>query len=424
MLVFCFWLLNMFKILVHLLTNFQTKQLYFIKISMKNLLFSFSFFFMWSISQSQTYVPYYGTIVDQVSEANILANLTEFENLGIKRRGTTALQNTLDWLKAEYLSYGYTAAQLQEYSFTNAGSTCKNLVVTKVGTLYPNKFVIICGHYDTITGKGTNDNGSGVVTIFEVARLLQSVPTEYSIKFINFSGEEDGLVGSQNFVSSVVNATNPKMDIRLVFNIDEVGGRADMTNDTITCERDTGSPTSNNAASNTFTNQLITCTQLYSPLNTYLSYAYASDYMPFEDNNEVITGFFERNETPHRHTSTDLLVNMDPHYVYNIAKAATGAMLHFAVASTTLETNDLSNDYQVSFYPSPAKDFLNVSLGVLTDNHYTFSLINLQGKNVIREEVENAQFIETIALTGLSKGIYLAVLETKNNRISKKIIIE
>jgi hypothetical protein len=214
------------------------------------------------------------------------------------------------------------------------------------------------------------------------------------------------------------------MDIRLVFNIDEVGGRADMTNDTVTCERDTGSPTSNNAASNTFTNELINCTQLYSPLNTNLSYAYASDYMPFEDNNEVITGFFEKNETPHRHTSTDLLVNMDPVYVYNIAKAATGAMLHFAVAATTLDANETNNDFQVSFYPSPAKDMLHINLGNLTVNQYHFSLIDLQGKNVLNKQVENPQLIESVSLTGLSKGLYLAVLETANNRITKKIIVE
>ncbi|MCF6128822.1 M28 family peptidase [Flavobacterium sp. AS60] len=392
---------------------------------MKNLLLSLSFFFLLSKGYSQNYIPYYQTIVNQVSEANVLSNLTEFENLGIKRRGTTSLQNTLDWLKAEYLSYGYTASQMQEYSFTNGSSTCKNLVVTKVGTLYPNTFVIICGHYDTITGKGTNDNGSGVVTIFEVARLLQNIPTEYSIKFINFSGEEDGLVGSQNFVSSVVNATSPKMNIRLVFNIDEVGGRADMTNDTVTCERDTGSPTSNNAASNTITNELITCVQLYSPLNTYLNYAYASDYMPFEENNEVITGFFERNETPHRHTSTDLLINMDPVYVYNIAKAATGAMLHFAVAATSaLASNEFNNDNQVSFFPSPAKDVLNINLGNIIDTDYSFSLIDLQGKVVINKHVENAHLIESVSLDGLSKGMYLAVLQTSNKRIAKKIIVE
>ena len=73
----------MFKILVHLLTNLQTNQLYFIKISMKNLLFSLSFLFLLSKGYSQTYVSYYGTVVEQVSEANVLAKLTEFENLEV-----------------------------------------------------------------------------------------------------------------------------------------------------------------------------------------------------------------------------------------------------------------------------------------------------------------------------------------------------
>ena len=393
---------------------------------MKKYLLHVSFtFLLGTTGYSQNYIPYYGTVVDQVSETNILNNLTEFESLGVKRRGTIPLQNTLNWLKAEYLSYGYTAAQMQEYSFANGSTTCKNLVVTKVGTLYPNTYVIICGHYDTINGKGTNDNGSGVVTIFEVARLLRNIPTEYSIKFINFSGEEDGLLGSQNFVSTVVNATNPKMNIRLVFNIDEVGGRADMTNDTITCERDTGSPTSNNAASNTITNELINCVQLYSPLNTFLSYAYASDYLPFEDNNEIITGFFEKNETPHRHTASDLLINMDPVYVYNIAKAATGAMLHFAAASfTLLDANEVVNDNHVSFFPSPAIETLNISLGSLNETKYTFSLLDLNGKVVLERHVENANLIEAILLKGVSKGIYLAVLQTTSKRITKKIVIE
>lgn len=391
---------------------------------MKKLLFSF-ILLLYFQGYSQTFIPYYGTIVSQVSESNVLNNLTEFENLGVKRRGTSPLQNTLNWLKAEYLSYGYTTNQMQEYSFINGSATCKNLVVTKVGTLYPNSFIILCGHYDTITGKGTNDNGSGIVTIFEVARLLKDIPTEYSIKFINFSGEEDGLIGSQNFVSTVVNGTNPKMDIKLVFNIDEVGGRADMINDTITCERDTGSPTSNNAASNTVTNELINCVQLYSPLNTFLSYAYASDYMPFEDNNEIITGFFEKNQTPHRHTATDLLINMDPVYVYNIAKAATGAMLHFAKASTTsLDLNDLNDTHRVSFFPSPAKDVLNINLGNLTDTQYSFSLVDLQGKIVFKKHFENAHLVESVSLDGLSKGMYLAVMQTSTKRITKKIIFE
>lgn len=374
---------------------------------------------------AQTFIQRYADIVNQTSQTNITNNLTQFEALGVKRRGTAALQNTLDWLKNKYLSYGYSAAQMTEDSFTNSGYTCKNLILTKVGTLYPNTFVIICGHYDSIAGTGTNDNGSGVVSILEIARLLQNVPTEYSIKFVNFSGEEDGLLGSQHFVTSVVNGTNPKMNIKLVFNLDEVGGVAGMTNNTITCEKDTnGTPSTNNAASATITNELITCVGLYSPLSTYLSYAYASDYMPFQSNNEIITGFFETNETSHKHTTTDLLVYMDPVYNYKVAKAAAGATLHFARASTTLSNNDYNADFQVSFFPNPTKGKLNINLGVLPKNNYTFSLIDIQGKEVYKDSISNAKQIETIDVSRFCKGVYLGVLEAGEKRITKKIVIE
>ncbi|MGL2967194.1 M28 family peptidase [Flavobacterium sp. XGLA_31] len=392
---------------------------------MKNLLLSFAILFMVGQSFGQQYISYYGTVVEQCSQTNVTNDLTEFQALGLKKRGTTALQNTLTWLENKYLSYGYTASQIEEQSYTNSGYTCKNLIVTKVGTVYPNTYVIVCGHYDSTGGTGTNDNGSGVACILETARLLQNIPTEYSIKFINFSGEEDGLLGSQSYVTNRVNNTNPKMNIRLVLNLDEVGGVAGMTNDTITCERDTNNnPSTNNAQSSIMTNELITCVGLYSPLNTYLSYAYASDYMSFQSNNEIITGLFETNETTHKHTNTDLLIYMDPVYNYNVAKATIGATMHFAVAATSLESSTFENENQVSFYPSPAMDTLHINLGTLTDTQYLFSLIDLQGKVVLQKQINNAQLIETVTLENITKGMYLAILETSSKRITKKIMIE
>lgn len=391
----------------------------------KSLFFCLPFVFITFNSKAQTYNAGYAAVVNQCSQTNITNSLTEFEALGVKRRGTAPLQNTLDWLKNKYASYGYTTSQITEQSYTYSGFTCKNLVVTKIGTLYPNTFIIVCGHYDSIIGTGTNDNGSGVASILETARLLQNIPTQYSIKFINFSGEEDGLKGSQSYVSAVVNSTTPKLNIRLVFNLDEVGGVAGLVNNTITCERDTSSPTTNNAASTTFTNQLITCVGLYSPLQTYLSYAYASDYMSFQSNNEVITGFFEKNETTHKHTATDLLVNMDPVYNFNVAKATIGATLHFAVANTsTLENENFEKNFNVSFFPNPIQDTLNVSLGNLSETNYNFSLIDINGKTVLKKEFVNASLIESIAINGLAKGVYLGVLETGDKRITKKIVIE
>lgn len=378
-------------------------------------------------SYGQTYIQAYQDVVNQCLQANITDNLTQFESLGIKRRGTQALQNTLDWIKSEYTSYGYTTSQMMEDSYTYSGSSavCKNLVVTKVGTVYPNTYVIVCGHYDSIVGVGTNDNGSGTVAILEVARLLRTIPTEYSIKFIHFSGEEDGLRGSQHFVNAVVNGTTPKMDIRVVFNLDEVGGVAGLTNDTITCERDTGNPSSNNAASNQKTQELITCTELYTSLNTFLASAYASDYMTFEDNNEVITGFFETNETEHRHTATDLLENMDPIYNFNVAKAAIGATMHYAIANpAVLNTTIYQQESQVSFFPNPAHDVLYINKGAVVDSNYTISIIDIQGKTVVSQSFENTNLLEQINVSHLSKGIYMVILETNSQSITKKIVIE
>lgn len=381
---------------------------------------------------AQTFIQGYADVANQVSQTNITNNLTEYENLGVKSRGSVALANTLTWLKNKYTSFGYSASQIVEDPYTYSGSTAvvKNLVVTKIGTLHPNTYVIICGHYDSYnissTGsKGTNDNGSGLATILEVARLLQNIPTEYSIKFINFTGEEEGLYGSQHFVSSVVNSTVPKMDIKLVFNIDEVGGVAGMTNNTITCERDTnGNPSTNNAASNTITNELITCVGLYSPLQTYLNYAYASDYMPFQANNEIITGFFETNETTHKHTATDLLIYMDPVYNYKVAKAATGAMLHFAIANTALGTADFKNDFQVSFFPNPTKDSLNINMGTLNTDSYKITVIDINGKLVLEKNIDNPKLIENIDTSSLTKGIYLIALNAGEKRITKRIVID
>lgn len=384
--------------------------------------------FVQTVAFSQTYIQGYQDIVNQVSQVNTTANLTDFENLGIKTRGSASQTNTLNWIKNKYLSYGFTAVQIAEDPFTYTGSTaiCKNLVVTKTGTLYPNTFVILCAHYDTINGKGTNDNGSGTNVLLETARLLQSIPTEYSIKFIHFSGEEDGLRGSQHYVSSVVNSTTPKLDIRLVFNIDQVGGVAGQTNNTITCERDmSNTPSTNNAASNTKTNELINCVGLYSNLNTLLAQAYSSDYIPFEDNNEIITGFYETNESTFTHSPNDLLVNMDPTYVYNVTKAAVGAMLHFAIANTSILSNETFNaDHQITVYPNPAKSNLYINKGTLDAENYAVKIIDINGKTIIEKEFNNSQLVEQISVSQLTSGIYMCVISTDSKQIFKKIIIE
>ncbi len=372
---------------------------------------------------AQSYIAAYAARANAISQTTLEANLQDFIGFGVKTTGSANNVNALNWLKAKYSSFGYTASQIVEDPFTFGATTSKNLIVTKTGTLYPNKYVIICGHYDTINGVGANDNGTATAMLLEMARILKDVPTDYSIKFIHFSGEEQGLIGSQHYVSNVVNATNPKMDIKVVFNIDEVGGVSGQINNIITCERDTNNfPSTNNAASNTVTQELMNCVTLYSPLQTNLSYAYASDYMPFQSNNEVITGLFEYNESPYRHTANDTYANLDFPYVYNVAKAAMGALQHFAVASTVLSTNDIyleNLEKSVVISPNPAKDFVNIELKNSRENKFSVEIYDMSGKLVSKEKDSNK-----IDVSNFSSGNYIVRVSFDGQTVNKKLIVE
>ena len=379
----------------------------------------FLFFYIFASSyfsvSAQSYNNFYGGIINNCSYDSVNNHLIDFENLGVKELGTPAINNTLDWLINFYQSYGYTDIVID--TFTYNGGEVYNLIVTKTGTHYPNTYYVLDGHYDTKTGTGTNDNGSGTSIILETARLMKGVNTKFSVKFIHFSMEEVGLVGSSHYVNNV--AFPSGMDIKVLLNIDEVGGVKGMTNNTIVCERDETNPTAANAASWAYTDTLAACVGLYSNLLTNISYAYSSDYMPFQAKDYIITGLFEDNYSPHVHTAADSLGNIDIPYVFEIAKATVGASLYFAVAYESTGINELDNT-NFLIYPNPAKDVLTIQ----AENNQlpiTIKLINAIGETVKTELINSTT--HSINVEEFLNGIYYLQLENKVGTSSKKIII-
>lgn len=269
-------------------------------------------------------------VVDRVSIDSILTVLRALESLGLKAPGTDALAATADWIEARYRSLGYTNITRQDVRFRS--ETLQNVIVTKPGTASPNRYLLLGGHYDTAAGPGVNDNGSGIAVMLEVARVLSDVDTGYSVRFVNFSGEEVGLIGSRAYVDEIV--VPEAMDIVLVLNVDEVGGAAGATNDVILCERDERPPAENNAASAAYTDSLAALTRAYTSLDTRIAHAWGSDYLAFQSAGYVITGFYEANRSRFPHTADDRLVNLDPEYVTQVARATVAAALHFARADT------------------------------------------------------------------------------------------
>ncbi|MCK6448036.1 MAG: M20/M25/M40 family metallo-hydrolase [Planctomycetes bacterium] len=87
--------------------------------------------------------------------------------------------------------------------FRQGPVTQYNVIADLVGSEHPDEYVIVGGHIDSWDGaQGAQDNATGVATTLEAARLLakSGVRPKRTIRFQLWSGEEQGLYGSQGYV--------------------------------------------------------------------------------------------------------------------------------------------------------------------------------------------------------------------------------
>jgi hypothetical protein len=79
-----------------------------------------------------------------------------------------------------------------------------NVVADLVGSEFPDELVIVGGHIDSWDGaQGAVDNATGCATTLEAARLLVTAGAKprRTIRFMLWSGEEQGLLGSEGYVA-------------------------------------------------------------------------------------------------------------------------------------------------------------------------------------------------------------------------------
>ena len=81
-----------------------------------------------------------------------------------------------------------------------------NVVGELIGATTPDRIYIIGGHYDHLEGDrpGGDDNASGTAGVLEAARILSRYHFDSTIRFIGFNAEEDGLLGSKDYVDNHV----------------------------------------------------------------------------------------------------------------------------------------------------------------------------------------------------------------------------
>ncbi|KAI0450117.1 peptidase family M28 [Xylaria acuta] len=86
----------------------------------------------------------------------------------------------------------------------------------------PENCVMLGAHSDSVgEGPGINDDGSGSLTLLEVATHLTKFSVNNCVRFAWWAGEEEGLLGSDYYVASLPEEENKK--IRLFMDYDMMG---------------------------------------------------------------------------------------------------------------------------------------------------------------------------------------------------------
>jgi hypothetical protein len=109
------------------------------------------------------------------------------------------------------------------HNWANCGIAGRNVSGVLTGTLTPNEIVLITAHLDDMPSSGrapgADDNASGSVGVLVAAEIMSQYHFERTVRFVFFTGEEQGLCGSKAYASAVASGGE---DIVAVYNMDMI----------------------------------------------------------------------------------------------------------------------------------------------------------------------------------------------------------
>jgi Zn-dependent M28 family amino/carboxypeptidase len=270
--------------------------------------------------QPDTYVA---TLTEQVCEANVEGWVNDLGAFHTRHSLSTFIGQVADWLVARFQEFGY--ADVAKVAYSRSGHTLHNVVCTKLGSEGDGQLVILCAHYDsrmqdlddaTSRAPGADDNASGVAAMLEIARILADVTLQDTVRFVAFSGEEQGLWGSDAYAEQLRAAG---VGVHRLVNLDMVG--FPPPGGTVTVEDDRGNVVADNdAASQEFADVLEEMAVIYTNRPVHRAGIYGSDYLPFEADGVVVIGAFDGEGNPNYHHTSDAPDTLDYGYLADVTR--------------------------------------------------------------------------------------------------------
>jgi hypothetical protein len=251
---------------------------------------------------------------------------------------TCFLGGILDSIKTRYYSstgnikaQQYIFQKFQNFGYTpwyqTITSTRINVLAKKIGTKYPNQYVIICSHFDDMPSgtiaPGADDNCSGTIAVLEAARVLANVNLPYTIIFAAWDEEELGLYGSKAYADTAYAHGDSIIGV-LNFDMIAYDGNNDGALDVNT-----------NTASMPLANDFAQIVTLYQPTlipQVTTSLNGGSDHQSFQNRGYKAILSIEDNSdfTPYYHTVNDKYSTLNLPYFVKMIKAGVAALVTIA----------------------------------------------------------------------------------------------
>lgn len=146
-------------------------------------------------------VPLVQQMVNSVSTTQIdqyWSDVTANPPTGTRLSTSQGCRDAATYCYNKYASY-HVPAQYQNWNISHA----PNVIGTHEGAINPANVFIVIGHLDDLPSSGlapgADDNASATVDVLESARVLSCYAFRNTVKFINCTGEESGLLGSEAY---------------------------------------------------------------------------------------------------------------------------------------------------------------------------------------------------------------------------------
>lgn len=304
-----------------------------------------------------------------------------------------------------------------------------NVIATLPGTVKPEEIYIICGHYDSTSNNpyymapGADDNGTGTLAVVEAARALREHDFESTIRFVCFSREEQGLIGSHFYVR-MISAQGDSVAGALNF---DMIGYVDQHPEDVDIVYDSNSAGLANAFSQTANLYVpsLDCKLAYGPNTRW------SDHASFWDEGYPAFCGIEDSplHNPYYHRTTDRVNTLDFDFYGDVVRAAVATIAEMArIDSTSAGVSGAVTAASIEVRPNPCVGGAKVELAGRVGPNVELEFYDVRGRLVSRARPD-VRGVGTTAVWDakdengqpLSPGIYFVRVAGAHE--SKKIIL-